>query len=122
MPAEPVREYWIHRIIPLRYRERVTRTGFVLGGVCSMIWTLGAFTGLFLAPFWFSQWRPGSLVAQPVHWLRQRIADTDHFIYAYSFSMLAFIGIIYSGHTLFERLVSNRKRESDKQEPASAKP
>jgi vacuolar-type H+-ATPase subunit I/STV1 len=108
MPTRPSKEHWILRITPQCYRERVTRIGLYFGIVCSFIWMMGAFFGLFFGPALFAIWRPEAPISQPILWLR-RISGSEAFVLTYTLSMMAFIGIIHTGHTLLNYLRNNRK-------------
>ena len=103
----PPKIHWILRVTPESHRERVKRIGLIIGALCSMVWMLGAFAGLFLAPILFSVWRPAAPISQPVLWL-QRTSGSEWFILTYSVAMVALIGIIRTGCTFFDHVTNNR--------------
>ena len=105
-PTASHKPHWLLRITPERHRERVTRIAIVFGALCSLVWFLAAFVGLFLGPLAFAVWRPTAPISQPVLWLR-RISGPDAFILTYGLSMLLVIAIVYSGQSFVERLKPN---------------
>lgn len=100
--------HWILRLTPERHRTRVTRVGTVFGAICSMIWTLAAFVGIFLSPLAYSLWRPEAPIARLVLGLR-RASGESAFIPVYSLVMIAIIGVVYSGHTFLEYVSQKAK-------------
>ena len=102
VPEAQRKPHWILRIIPPRYRQRITRVALIVGSICSVIWMFAAFAGLFFGPLAFAVWRPETFIFQPVLWLR-RVSGPDAFILTYGISMLVIIGVIYTGHTFRER-------------------
>jgi len=103
MPSAPIKEHWILRITPQPHRQLVIRVGRIFGTICSMVWMLGAFMGIYLGPLAFAVFRPAAPVSQPILWLI-RVLDSDTFILTYTLIMLVFIGIVLTGHTLLEHL------------------
>ncbi len=101
--------HWILRITPERHRARVTRIGAVFGFVCSMIWTLAAFSGLFLGPLVYALWRPEAPLSRLVRRLYSAPGD-DSSILIYSSVMIAIIGLIYSGHTFLNYVSQESKK------------
>jgi hypothetical protein len=102
-PAGSHKPHWLLRITPERHRERVTRIGIIFGALCSMVWMLAAFFGLFFGPLLFAVWRPTAPISQPVLWLR-RVSGQDAFYLTYGLSMFAIIAVIYAGQDFVERL------------------
>ena len=107
MPTEPIKEHWILRITPPRYRDRVTRVGLIFGPICRIVWMFGAFSGLFFGPLTFAISKPTAPISQPILWLR-RISGADGFLWTYTLTMFVFIGVVYTGHTLLEYLHKSR--------------
>jgi hypothetical protein len=98
MPAGSDKPHWILRMTPKRYRSRVIRIGLVFGALCSMVWMVAAFFGLFLGPLALAVWRPAAPISQPIIWLR-RVSGPNGFPFTYGLSMLVIVGVVYTGQT-----------------------
>jgi hypothetical protein len=107
-PAGSDKPHWILRITPERHRQRVTRIAIIFGAICTMVWMLAAFIGLFLGPLAFTVWRPTAPISQPILWLR-RVSGPDAFILTYSLSMLLIIAIVFTGQDFLQRVKPNAR-------------
>ena len=110
MTTPSSKEHWILRVSPQSQRKRVVQIGRIFGVVCTMIWFLGAFVGLFLGPLAFSVWRPAAPISQPILWLR-RISGSEAFILTYTLVMMAFIGIVFTGYSFLDYIRTDRNTE-----------
>ncbi len=111
MTTPSSKEHWILRVTPQSQRKRVVQIGRIFGVVCSMIWFLGAFVGLFLGPLVFAVWRPAAPISQPILWLRRVSGPPDAFLLTYTLMMMAFIGIVFTGYSFLEYLRNDRNAE-----------
>ena len=101
-----LKEHWIIRLAPDRYRSRITHLGFIFGAACYILIYICGVSSIFLAPLVAAKLTPSAPIAQAVLWLLLAVG-VEKFYYAYSCIMLTVLIILGVGYTLFESIRSS---------------